>query len=178
MRKIILETLNASSDLFEEIYGLKYLPYKMIWGGPLQGYRRNSVEVSVHRAIKQGLVKKRIKKDQVYLAITNLGRSVLETSGSKGSRLSLDKPEGKWDGLYRFIFFDIPERDRVIRDLLRNQLRRVGAIKFQKSVWVTKENITRELNNFIKVNDLGDHISVVEVKEIYNPKLMNLLEDK
>lgn len=178
MRKIILETLNASSEMFEDIQGLKYLPYRLIWAGSLQGYRRNSVDVSLHRAIKQGLINKSIKKDQVYLALTDLGKSVLEQEGSRsGLGLSLDKTEGKWDGLYRFIFFDIPETDRVIRDLLRNQLKRVGAVNFQKSVWVTKENITRELNRFIQENDLADYISLVEVKEIYNPKLIRLLED-
>ena len=82
VKQIILETLNTSSDLFEDIAGLKYLPYRLIWGRPLQGYRRNSVEVSLHRAVKQGLVKKRIKKEQVYLALTDLGRKFLEQRSS------------------------------------------------------------------------------------------------
>jgi DNA-binding transcriptional regulator PaaX len=74
------------------------------------------------------------------------------------------------------VFFDIPERDRLIRDTLRSALQSIGALPWQRSVWVTKANITSELNEFIEENSLSDFLSVLEVKEIYSPKLKRLLE--
>ena len=156
--------------------GLKYLPYRMIWGNNLQGYQRDSVQSVLSRLSKQGLVKKRIDRGQVYLALTNLGVEFLNKKKRKPG-LSLEKSGKKWDGLYRFILFDIPERDRIVRDTLRNALKSLGAVCWQRSVWVTKENIIRELNKFFDDNGLTDYCSVLEVKELYNLKLKKLLEE-
>ena len=82
----------------------------------------------------------------------------------------------KWDGLYRFIFFDIPEDQRKVRRALRQALRGAKAVLWQRSVWVTKQNITQPFNSFIIENNLSDFVDIVEVKEIYNVKLKKLLD--
>jgi len=174
IKRKLLETLDLSNELFEELNGIKYLPYDLLWGRGFQGYKRSSVRVNLHRAIDQGLVRKRLRKEKAYLALTELGRRLLEQG--KDSPLILSKPSEKWDGLYRIIFFDIPEKKRLVRDSLRQKLREAGGAFWQKSVWVTKANITKDLNNFIQENAMEDFIGIVEVREIYNPKLKMLLE--
>ncbi len=124
--------------------------------------------------VKAGLVKKVHHKEQVYLALTELGEGWLEKKSRRVS-LKLSPKQQKWDGLYRFVLFDIPEKDRLLRDTLRKALQAAGAVCWQKSVWVTKENITRELGDFIDQNGLEDYCSVLEVKEIYSPKLIKML---
>lgn len=47
---------------------------------------------------------------------------------------------------------------------------------WQKSVWVTKENITGKLNKFIEANKLEDFLAVLEVREINNLKLKKRIE--
>lgn len=171
----LLKSIDLGTEILNNIDGLKYLPYRMIWGSNLQGYKRDSVQAVLSRVVKQGLVKKQINQGKVYLALTDLGDSFLSKQENR-IKLTLETKEEKWDGLYRFILFDIPERDRVIRDALRNALKALGAVCWQKSVWVTKENITLQLNEFIDQKGLEDYCSVLEVKEIYNLKLKKLLE--
>ncbi len=43
---------------------------------------------------------------------------------------------GKWDGKWRVVIFDIPERLRGGRDMLRSHLMRNGFVKLQNSVFV------------------------------------------
>ncbi len=174
--KGILKSLENINELFVEIDGIKYLPYRMIWGNNLQGYKRRSVLSVLSRLNNKGLLKKRVKQDQVYLALTELGAKFLVKKQQQVS-LSLSPKEKKWDGIYRFVCFDIPERDRIVRDTLRRSLKAAQAVCWQKSIWVTKSNITRELNEFFDQNNLADYCSVLEVKEIYNLKLKKLLEE-
>lgn len=112
LRRIILETLTIAVGLFEEIDGVKYLPYKLMWGVSLKGYRRNAVQVSLHRSLKAGLLEKRRVNKKTYLTITDKGRDFL-AQGSRVFSPNLSKDGSKWDGIYRFVLFDIPEKNRL-----------------------------------------------------------------
>jgi len=46
-----------------------------------------------------------------------------------------EKPKN-WDGKWHLVIFDIPEKKKKIRNLLRFHLKRIGFIKVQASVWV------------------------------------------
>ncbi len=172
----IIKSLEISSDLLLEIDGLKYLPYRMMWGIDLQGYRRRSVQSILSRLVKDGLVKKRRNQVQVYLALTQLA-SNFTAKKKRQTRLSLTSSAKGWDGLYRVVIFDIPERDRFLRDALRMALKDIRAVQWQRSVWVTKEAVTGELNDFFGANNLEDYCSVLEVKDVYNLKMKKLLEE-
>ena len=68
----------------------------------------------------------------------------------------------KWDGKWRLIFWDIPEKRKSIRDLLRNKLKQLGFVRWQKSVWASKKNCTEILREFIKSAGIEDWVLVVE----------------
>lgn len=68
----------------------------------------------------------------------------------------------KWDGKWRIVFFDIPEKRRLARDLLRLKLKAWGFVLWQKSVWVTKKNCTKLLRDFIKQVGIKDWVMVIE----------------
>ncbi len=42
----------------------------------------------------------------------------------------------RWDGKWRMVLFDIPERQKSARDALRNKLKKLGFFEFQKSIFV------------------------------------------
>ncbi|MBI4088626.1 hypothetical protein HY415_00865 [Candidatus Kaiserbacteria bacterium] len=42
----------------------------------------------------------------------------------------------RWDGKWRVVMFDVPERRKKIRDILRMLLRSAGFIHFQHSAWI------------------------------------------
>ncbi|MDP2676743.1 MAG: hypothetical protein Q8O83_03605 [bacterium] len=93
---------------------------------------------ALHRAIKSlynsRLIKTVRNKDGTYtLVLTQKGEE-------KALRYKIDAirvaPMEKWDGKWRIVLFDIPEKSRVIRDALRRALIRAGFFEYQKSVFV------------------------------------------
>ena len=61
----------------------------------------------------------------------------------------------KWDGKWRMVAFDVPERYKAGRDALRRKLKSVGFCELQKSVLVTPYNCRNEIEmlvNFFKLN--------------------------
>lgn len=68
----------------------------------------------------------------------------------------------KWDGKWRLVIFDVPEKRRQARNLLRSSLKKWGFVHWQQSVWVTKKNCTEALRRFIKSVGIEDWVIVVE----------------
>lgn len=52
------------------------------------------------------------------------------------ARLTLHEP-AEWDGLWRIVIYDIPEKHRQARRNLTSELRRLGCFQLQKSAWIT-----------------------------------------
>ncbi len=50
--------------------------------------------------------------------------------------LSIQKPT-RWDGKWRVVIFDVPEKDKKLRDTFRMRLRQMGLYQLQKSVYVS-----------------------------------------
>ena len=57
----------------------------------------------------------------------------------------------KWDGKWRVIIFDIPEMSRRDRDFLRRELKWIGFIELQKSVWIFPFDMEKELMALLKL---------------------------
>lgn len=66
-----------------------------------------------------------------YLELTESGRLELART------LSTDRTRRapRWDGRWRVLIFDIPEKRRLVRDRMRLMLKDIGFILLQDSVW-------------------------------------------
>lgn len=75
-----------------------------------------------------------IEKDgKKYLRITPVGRKALAFEQAKAA---LSNQKKKWDGRWRMVVFDVPERRRRIRTRLRAVMLEIGFARLQDSVWV------------------------------------------
>lgn len=88
---------------------------------------------------------KRLRYDNKYLNIQKSGQNrFLKITDEGMMRLQEAVPfyrtDRGWDGYYFFINFDIPEKNRRLRLLLRNNLKRVGGGLVQDSLWITPYN--------------------------------------
>jgi hypothetical protein len=83
----------------------------------------------------------RNKKGKIEL--TKKGRALL--CGYEFSRLSVPAQK-KWDEVWRVVFFDIPEKHRYARDILRDKLKRMGFFQIQQSTWVYPYECKEELD--------------------------------
>ncbi|TAK57074.1 hypothetical protein EPO17_02940 [Patescibacteria group bacterium] len=67
------------------------------------------------------------------LTLTEKGRNKLEKITQQNN--IIQKPK-KWDGKWRVLIFDIPNKRKGLRDKVRHSLIDVGFCKIQQSVWV------------------------------------------
>ena len=133
------------------LYNPGYYAYHNGWSYPL---KKSSFALAIQRLRENGLVDF-VDDNELILRLTDIGRE-------KTLMLSLLENEDKWDRKWRIIIFDIPEKRRIARDLLRQKLKGWGFIPWQQSVWVTKKNCTKQLRDFIKKIGIKDWVKVIE----------------
>ena len=104
--------------------------------------RRYRERLALERLVARGYV----AHDGERASITKLGRRAL---GPIIESARTAAKERKWDGKWRIITFDIPERLRQSRNMIRGILKRVGFIKLQHSTWVFPYEC-EELSQFIR----------------------------
>lgn len=80
--------------------------------------------------------------------------------------------EAKWNGFWWAVVFDIPEKRRNIRELLRRELKMMHFVEIQKSIWITPYNIEKELFILLKLwtKDFTGNIKVLKIEKILDDK--------
>lgn len=127
-----------------------------------RGYDRLLKKSALSQALKRlregGLVEL-IDDQELAYRITDKGRE-------RSVLASLQFDQENWDGKWRLVIFDVPEKRRQARDLLRSKLKQWGFIHFQHSVWGSKKNCTKPLRDFIRSVGIEDWVMVVESDNI------------
>ncbi|OHA02001.1 MAG: hypothetical protein A3C11_02700 [Candidatus Sungbacteria bacterium RIFCSPHIGHO2_02_FULL_49_12] len=122
----------------------------------LDSVPRNSIYHELYRLKARGLVVPS-RSDGKSIKLTANGKRLVRRIGLKLS------PARKRDGAWHVVIFDIPERLHKSRDLLRYELRSLGFIKLQASVWISTEPITEEFYEFLKDRSLLSCAIVLKV---------------
>lgn len=91
-------------------------------------------------------------------------KGIKRVNFSKFFKLSLDKK--KKDGLWRVVIFDISEKQKVKRDLLRQKLKELEFKMIQKSVFMSPYICEKEIFELRELLDLKDEVSILIVKSI------------
>lgn len=139
----LLYVLEKSIDGYVRFEDFAYHYYRYHYGVP--ELKKSALAAALKRLREKGFIEKDyINEKELVIKLTDEGRSILMLEGGE--------PE-KWDGKWRVVVFDIPEQRRIIRNLFRRNLKKWGFRPLQKSVWISKKNITDHLFNYIK--DLG-----------------------
>lgn len=121
------------------------------WGYPL---KKSELSRVLKRLREHGFVEL-LDDKELTLRLTDSGKDKALWAKMKFS-------DEKWDGKWRLVFWDIPEKRRAARNLLRYKLKQLGFVKWQKSVWATKKNCTKALREFTKQVGIEDWVMVVE----------------
>ena len=88
---------------------------------------------TIKRMIKKGLLRFFNKNGKVFVVLTDSGK--ITAKFIIQNYFTKEKPK-KWDNKWRLVMFDIPEKRKKIRNLLRFHLKKIGFIQIQGSVWV------------------------------------------
>ena len=73
----------------------------------------------------------------------------------------------RWDGKWRMVAFDIPQKYKKGRDALREKLKKIGFCGLQKSVFLSPDIIADEIKELINELDLRSHVTVISGKIDY-----------
>lgn len=124
-----------------------------------KGYERNIRKPILSQAIRRlrekGLADF-IDEEKLILKLTDRGLD-------QAIWAKLREEEGRdWDGNWTLVSFDIPEKRRAVRDLLRSRLKEWGFVPWQKSLWASKKNCTIPLRKFIKHLGVNSWVRVLE----------------
>lgn len=119
---------------------------------------RHAVSMNLWRLQKQGLVKKSGKDKASRWGITSKGKKYLRSA--EAGKIDLVK-----DGVTRIVMFDIPERERKKRDIIRAELIGYGFSQLQKSVWIGEYRLPEEFITLIGDLDLSDCVHIFSVRE-------------
>jgi DNA-binding transcriptional regulator PaaX len=96
---------------------------------------------------------------------------ILTTSGLKLlKKYSFDdinfSQKKKWDGFWRIITFDIPERKAGARKAISSKLRALGCFPLQKSIFVYPYDCRKEVDFIGNYFEARDNICMIEANHI------------
>lgn len=101
----------------------------------------------------------------IRITLTEQGRrKILEF---KIDELTVRKPT-RWDGKWRIVFFDIPEKQRKARDALREKLKELGFCEMQKSVFIYPFSCRDEIDFVVEFFNIRPFVRYAEMIEPTN----------
>lgn len=153
---MILLMLEKTVDGYVSLEDFLYNPGFHVHG--MREVNKSSLAMALRRLRENGLVEL-VSDKELTLRLTDQGKS-------KALWTKMKLEGEKWDGKWRLVIWDIPEKRRNARDLLRHQLKQLGFKKYQQSVWASKKNCTVLLREYIKKVGIEDWVKVVESENI------------
>lgn len=125
-------------------------------------YKKKSLMATLYRALATGDIEKTEKGGEAYFRITTqgLGRLKRDFPLTKWSNYS-------WDGKWRMVIFDIEEKQKMAREMIRSKLKELGFGMLQKSVWISPFKIEEDLVAFFENVGFGDEALVLVVDTLY-----------
>ena len=164
--KVFLKPDSATSKLLEVIrflIGLNYIAFSrksLIAKLNLDPYWEGQKILNTLNNLERGNFITKINKNKYKLT----KKAIKRINFSKFFKLSLDKK--KKDGLWRVVIFDIPEKQRVKRDLLRQKLKEFEFKMIQKSVFVSPYICEKEIFELCNILDIRKEVSIFTTKTI------------
>lgn len=152
--------------LFLLAYGGKYFPEL----GELlnKPYQYSTLLPKNHRAVRRALSRLRGRREVAVQGKRSRAHYGVTKQGI--ARLLEIRPylsQASWDKRWRVVVFDIPERYRGMRAVLRRFLASVGCAPFQRSFWVTPFALTNEIRVFLEASRLNEMAFLLEVEKVY-----------
>ena len=112
---------------------------------------------------KKNFVKMNKSNGQYSMTITEKGADVVFNKTLR--ELKIKRPS-QWDGIWRIVIFDIPDRHKWARDTLRKQLKVMGFCQMQKSVFVSAFPCEEELKFLSSLLNIGGHLRIIMANAI------------
>lgn len=105
--------------------------------GPMTRMRQSRYVGLVNQALKRlergGIIEINMRGGNKFVSLTPQGWSVVNKIEVGKLKVKIPK---RWDEKWRIVIFDVKEKEKIIRNRLRDTLRGLGFKKLQHSVWL------------------------------------------
>lgn len=143
--------LSPMQEIFILLEDEKEVPFFRLnrWGRPARGVLAKLKNLGWVEKIKRG--------QENYYRITQKGEDYADEI------LSNLKIKKSWDGKWRLVMFEIPEKQRTVRDKLRRALNDLGLGILQSSVWISPQDVKQKIDLISQKLKLGNQLKYFEV---------------
>lgn len=126
-------------------------------------FKRSIKRLSQNKLIEE----KKMRDGSFKLFLTKNGRREVSRFILFENTIDFKKPK-KWDKRWRIVTFDIPEVDRVFRDILRRHLSTLEFYKLQQSVFVSPHPFEKQIISLAKIYSATPYVRVITAVSIDN----------
>ena len=121
--------------------------------------KNQSIYNAVSKLLKTGYLEKIVKNGVPCLRISGSGYNAWKRDFS--FLAMRNKP---WDGSWRFVIFDLPEKYKVKRNILRDKLYELGFGQMQKSIYISPFDFVKDMIEFLQNQKLLGYAYVLTAK--------------
>ena len=130
---------------------------------------KEQVRQSLYYVKNKGYIKERIIRSNergrvIKFELTKKGKELLRGYEFKDLQIDLPNSVNRWDGKWRFVIFDVPEKHRYARDIFRDKLKNLGFFMVQQSVWIYPYECRKEIDFILEFLWLRAYVLFFEVK--------------
>ena len=123
---------------------------------------------SFKRLAEEKFIEEKILPDGSFkLVLAKNGKLQAKTLKLLGSSINFKKPK-QWDRKWRIVLFDIPEKDRQFRDILRGHLYALKFYKLQHSVFVSPYSFEKSILELVALYSAEPYVRVITAVNIDN----------
>ena len=125
--------------------------------------QRNKQKFSqlIYRLKKNGYIKIKNLKQNEGVILTKKG-----TEKVLKAKLRIKDKKKRSDGKWQMIIFDIPEKKRCLRSLLREKLRLLEYRMLQQSIWICPYDVLKETEFILRKHSLDPYVKLFLIEEI------------
>lgn len=158
--------LGLSHSFRKQIYILRAIKREWKWVNRSYLYR------ILREFREERLIDYREREDgTINVVLSEKGRQ--RSLSFKFDTLAIKAPD-RWDGKWRTVLYDIPEKKKPAREALRAKLKELGFYEWQKSVWVHPFPCRDEIDFVIEVFDLRPYVRYAEFIQTTNEAELKL----
>lgn len=169
--KCILATIGFAGIMTIVAIAPNSLQMLELFGLGRKRYKTASVYATLKRLQRKRLVEIIEKEDKTIIRITEEGKKrLLEYSFED---MEIKKPK-KWDGKWRIIGFDIPEKYKRAREALRAKLINLGFTRLQKSLFVYPYQCKDEIEFVSEFFQVYKYTTFIEANYITNENYLKV----
>lgn len=150
----VVTIATVASNLFAAVGHLK---------GRKRFYHKNEFQRAVRYLKKKNYIMTQRENDEYTMQLTSEGADIILTRSLKDLQI---QQHGQWDGCWRMVIFDIPDRHKWARDAFRKKLQEMGFYRLQESVFVYPYECAKEISFLTMLYSIPDYIRLVRTNEI------------